>query len=136
MNGTHWHITTEKQRKNLIAELLEQDIGEHGFLVKIETGKRTSVQNDSMHLYFRLLAETLCEAGLDIRRTLKQDFDIPWTEKSVKELIWLPVMTALTGKTSTTKLDRKEVGEIFDVINRHLAETHAVMCSFPNKFGD
>ena len=130
------YIQTSEGQKWLSDYILDMDLGEHGFVIEINTGKRTSIQNDSMHLFFRLLAETLCEAGLDIRRTLKQDFDIPWTEKSVKELIWLPVMTALTGKTSTTKLDRKEVGEIFDVINRHLAETHAVMCSFPNKFGD
>ena len=38
-----------------------------------EQKKRTLLQNRAMHKYFTLLANQLNEAGLDMRKTLKQE---------------------------------------------------------------
>jgi len=73
--------------------------------------------------------------GLDMVAVL-QAAEIPWTEHSVKTEIWGKVMKAITDKTSTTDLDRAEVSEIYDIVNRHLASKFGVMLSFPNRFGD
>ena len=136
MKPIRWYVRNEQQRKNLLTAISDQAIGDFGFLCSLETGKRTLPQNAGMYLYFRQLAEILNDAGLEIHMEyLGKSIDIPWTEALVKERIWLPVMLAHTGKKSTTKLDRKEVSEIYEIINRHFASTHGVMCSFPNRFG-
>jgi len=132
MKGDSWVITNEFQRKQLIEAINEKDFGEFGFNVQIKTGQRTLAQNNSMHQFFSLLANELTDAGLDMRTTLKADTELPWDAQMVKRFIWLPVMKALTNKTSTAKLDRKEVSEIYEVIARHMAQTHSIMCPFPS----
>jgi len=46
--------------------------------------KRTVQQNKALHVLFNLLAQNLNEAGLDMRKTLKPEVDIPWSGASVK----------------------------------------------------
>ena len=135
MKGTHSHIRNQTQLDNPIDDLRNQPIGEFGYLVKIETGKATTAQRNSMHLYFRQLAQVLNDAGLDMVAVLN-DAEIPWSEHTVKSEIWGKVMKAITDKTSTTQLDRDEVSKIYEVVNRHLASTFGVMLSFPNRFGE
>jgi len=136
MQGTYFHIRNEQQLDKLKAHLDDQDIGEFGYLVQIKTGKATTTQRNSMHLYFRQLATTLNEAGLDMVTILEEGAEIPWSEHTVKSEIWGKVMVALTDRTSTTQLERDEVGKIYEVVNRHLASKFGVMQSFPNRHGD
>ena len=84
--------------------------------------QRTTLQNKAMHLWFTQLSTTLNDAGLDIRETLKDDFEIPWTETSIKELMWKPVQKIMFGKESTTKPTPAQYIEIYEVINRKMAE--------------
>ena len=91
-----------------------------------EVGSRTPTQNASMHKWFELVADTLNNAGLDMKRVLKPDVDIPWTKTSVKEFIWRPIQEAMFDKESTTEANKVEYGEIEEVIRRHLAQKHGV----------
>lgn len=84
------------------------------------TKKRTSQQNRALHLSFSQLASVLVEAGLDVRTTLKSDFELPWSPELVKELLYRPVMKAYKKKNSTTKLSTKDIDQIYDIINREL----------------
>jgi hypothetical protein len=95
-------------------------------------GTRSDQQNKAIHLFCRLLADALNDAGLDVRKTMKQDFDLPWTEKLVKELLWRPVQAAMLNKDSTTKLNKMEISDVYETINRHLAQTHGVSVPFPS----
>jgi len=56
--------------------------------------QRTNRQNKALHLYFQMLADELNNAGLDVRRTLREDVEIPWSPYLIKELIWRKVMVA------------------------------------------
>ena len=94
---------------------------------------RTKQQNNALHLYCRNLAEALNDAGFDMKKTIKQEVDIPWSKDAVREHLWRPIMTAVTDKTSTTKLTRSEVTEIYDVINRHMAQKHGIVVQFPSE---
>lgn len=85
-----------------------------------------------MHKYFSLLANELNSAGLDIKQTLKEEFEIPWNEHTVKELIWRPVQIAMYDIESTTKLDKLQVSDVYEVINRHIASKHGVSVPFPS----
>jgi hypothetical protein len=93
---------------------------------------RTETQNKALHLYFTQLAETLNEAGLDMRKTLKPEIEIPWSGKSIKEYLWRPIMQAQLQKDSTKDLTTKEIDLVFDTINRHIAEKFGLHLDFPS----
>src|SRR3990167_9113796 len=83
--------------------------------------QRTLQQNKALHLYFQLIADRLNEAGLDMKAVLK-DVEIPWGKDTVKDFLWRPVQELQVGKQSTTELNTKEIDEIYDTLNRHLAQ--------------
>ena len=68
---------------------------------------RTPKQSDCLHLWFRQVAATLNESGLDqtvvIKALESRGIDIPWTEDSFKASIWRPIQQAMIGQESTTK---------------------------------
>ena len=97
---------------------------------------RTLSQNAALHLYYRMLAEALNDAGLDARKTLKPEIEIPWTPEMIKDLLWRPIQEAMTGKHSTTELNTVDPSEIYQVLDRHLGEKFAIHVPFPSHEGD
>lgn len=93
---------------------------------------RTKQQNKALHVLFRLLADNLNNAGLDMKKTLKPGVDIPWGPVAVKEFLWRPVQEAQLGKRSTTELTTVEIDEVFETINRHLGEKFGMHTPFPS----
>lgn len=93
---------------------------------------RTSQQNKALHVLFKLLANILNENGLDMKKTLKPEIDIPWSDGSVKEFLWRPVQVAQLNKKSTTQLTTKEIDEVFNTINRHIGEKFGIHIPFPS----
>ena len=94
--------------------------------------QRTLTQNAAIHVYFDLLAQELNLAGYDMKRTLKESVDIPWSGATVKEYLWKPIQNAQVMKQSTTELTTKEIDLIYDTLNRHLAEKTGVQVQFPS----
>lgn len=92
---------------------------------------RTPPQNRALHLFCKLLAVALNEAGYDMRRTLKEGVDIPWSENTVKEHLWRPIQIAITGEHSTTKPTPAEYTKIYEVLSRHLGEKLGVHVEWP-----
>ena len=95
--------------------------------------KRTNQQNKSLHLFLELLSKELNEAGLDMRKVLKPNVDIPWTKENTKEYLWRPIQEALKLKKSTTELTTEEVSQVWEVLNRHLSEKFGVTVPFPSE---
>lgn len=93
---------------------------------------RTDQQNKSIHLLFTHLAAMLNEAGLDMRVVLKPEIDIPWTPKNIKEYLWRPLQTAITGKESTKDLETKEIDQVFEILQKHLGERFGLETRFPS----
>lgn len=81
--------------------------------------RRTLQQNRAIHKFFELLADDLNSAGLDMKRTLKPQADIPWTPITVKEYLWKPIQDAMLHKESTTELTTKEISQVYEVLIRH-----------------
>ena len=96
-----------------------------------EYPKRTDLQRKAKHLYFKLLADALNDAGYTIRKTLRNDFDLAWTPGAIKELIWRPVQEAMTGKVSTTEINTVEVSQIYEIINLNMAEKFGISIEWP-----
>lgn len=94
--------------------------------------QRTIQQNKSLHLYCEMLAEALNEAGLDMRVVLKPEVDIPWTKESVKEHLYKPILKIMLDKDSTTEMDTVNPSEVYQVLDRHLAEKFGVSVEWPS----
>jgi hypothetical protein len=93
--------------------------------------KRTIQQNRALHLFFRLLAEKLNDAGYDIKKVIK--FDVPWDEHTVKKFLWKPIQKAVLHKDSTTKLLKlEEIDKVYDVLNINLGEKFGIYQEFPS----
>src|SRR3990167_702775 len=104
-------------------------------MAKTEENKypiRTNQQNKAMHVLFKLLADELNDHGLDMRKTLKPEIDIPWTGATVKEFLWRPIQTAQLNKKSTTGLTTVEIDKVFDTINKHIGERFGLHIPFPS----
>lgn len=97
--------------------------------------KRTNQQNRALHLFCKILAEELNMAGLDMKVVLKPHIAIPWTPISIKEHLWRPIQKAMTGKESTTELDKQlEIDKIHEVLMRELALAfHIEYIPFPHE---
>ena len=102
--------------------------------LKWRTGKtRTHKQNNALHVYCRMLSEALNDAGYDMKKTLKQEAEIPWTTELVKQYLWKPVQEAVTGKDSTSTAGTEDYDKVHQVLNKHLSEKFNVYIPFPAK---
>lgn len=81
---------------------------------------RTDKQSRALHLMFETLADELNDRGKYISTVIRAD--ARWDKNRVKELIWRAVQEKMFNKTSTTSLTTKEIDEIFEVIQKALAE--------------
>ena len=99
--------------------------------MKREEQQRTILQNKSLYLYFRLLAKALNEAGWDMKKTLKEEVEIPWTEEMVKTHLWVPIQEIMLEKHSTTEMTTKEPSEVYAVLDRHLSSKTGVHVEWP-----
>lgn len=92
---------------------------------------RTLQQNRALHKYFAILASVLNSSGQEITKVIK--VDTTWSETSVKELLWRPVMMQQLNKRSTAKLTKEEVAQVYDTLNRALSLRCGVSVEFPNR---
>jgi len=97
-----------------------------------EESKRTSQQNKSMHLYFSMLAEELNNSGLEMKKVLKPEIDIPWTTESVKNHLWRPIQKVMMDKESTTELDTVNPSDVYRVLDRHISEKFGIHIEWPS----
>lgn len=99
--------------------------------VKAKRG-RTLSQNAAIHKYLAELSQALNDAGLDQRKVLKHDAEIPWHMESAKDNLWRPIQKAVTGVESTTELTTAQVSEVYQVLDRHLGSKTGVSIPFPS----
>jgi len=106
---------------------------EPGEVIEVELGKpqqRTALQNNAIHKYFRLLSTSFNDAGFTVEKTLSKPLDMSWSETLIKELIWRPVMFAITDKKSSTDLTASEISVVYEEINKYTA-SKGVHVPFP-----
>lgn len=95
--------------------------------------KRTIPQNKALHLYFTLVADALNAAGYDLKAVLaKATVDVPNTGYTVKEHLWKPILKIQLGLDSTTKMKTVEIDQIYDTLNRFLADKFHIHEDFPS----
>lgn len=92
--------------------------------------KRTIQQNKALHKYCTELARELNEAGVGIDVFFK-NVEADHTMESVKSL-WRGFAKAKYGKDSTAQLTTKEITDIYDEVNRHIAQW-GIHLAFPSQ---
>jgi len=94
--------------------------------------QRTDSQNKALHVYFKLVADALNDAGLTVQETLRHQMDIDWNEHRVKELIWRQAQKKILGKDSTKDLEKQmDIDIVYETINRWLASMGVDSIPFP-----
>lgn len=94
--------------------------------------QRTEAQNRSLHLYCQQVADALNDAGYDVRATLKEGIEIPWTMLLVKELLFRTIQKLQLGKNSTTELGTKDPTIVYETMNRNLGEKYGIHIPWPS----
>lgn len=88
--------------------------------------KRSPRQNRALHKWLTMLADTLNLAGLDQRKVLEPNVEIPWTSEATKKQLWKPIQEAMFDTDSTARMTKLQVGEVEKVLTRHLVEKFSV----------
>ena len=93
------------------------------------TNNRSTKQNSALHLFYTFISSELNELGLQYQYTgiTGNTFELPYTDKLVKEFIWRPIQLALFNIKSTKKIDTKQMNEVMDVIINFFAEKEIVL---------
>ena len=104
---------------------------------------RTDQQRKAIEVYCRELAKALNDAGYEMKaffEAASSKVDIPWTQESVKEILWKTVQRPATisdefpeGKKSTTQLDIMEVDRVYSVLDMHISSNTGVHVEFPSE---
>ena len=98
-----------------------------------ESKLRSDQQRKAIEVLCRTVSEALNAKDLDMVTVLsKKEIDIPWTQYMVKELIFKKIEFVLFGKVSTTQLEKLQVSEIYDVMNRWLIDKFNISVPFPS----
>ena len=132
MTGQSW-VVKDKTQADFFCTFIHTQVKESKeYIYSIKAGGRTNRQNRAAHLCFRNLADALNDAGFGIPHPLNSKLEIPYTEESVKELLYRPVIKAMHNKTSTSELETKELTQSFDAMLNRIAEVTGVVVHFPS----
>ena len=118
-----WTVKDSNTCKFFVAYV--EDQAEQGIdrVYKIQRADRTWRQNNTLHLLFRRMAEALNDAGFEIPHPFKPDLEIPYSEESVKELLYKPIITMYYKVGRSTDLDTEQLSEsmtiLVDAVNRN-----------------
>ena len=91
---------------------------------------RTIQQNRALHMYFNFVKDALLNNGITVKAAIKPE--IPFDMDSVKNFMWRPIQKAVLGKASTTRLSRKDIDSVYEVMNKLLGERYGIHIPFPS----
>ena len=111
-----WTVRDKNTAKFFVAYI--EDQVEQGIdrVYTIQKMDRTYRQNRTIHLLFRRIAEALNDAGFEISHPFKPDLEIPWSEESVKDLLYRPIITSYFKVERSSLLDTAQLSESMDIL--------------------
>lgn len=118
-----WKVHDKNTASFFVAYI--QDQVEQGIdrVYTIQKMDRTYRQNNTLHLLFRNMAKDLNDAGFEISHPFKPDLEIPWSEHSVKELLYQPIIASYFKIERSSLLDTEQLSEsmtiLVDAVNRN-----------------
>ena len=131
-----WIVDNKNKLKFFISFVQKQyEDGKH-VMYSIKDTTRSDRQNNAMHLWFRQIAIELNDAGYWVRHPFSDNFEIPFTEVLVKEMLYKPTAKAMFNKETTTKLTPAELSEAAEVLVKWLSEHKGLYVPFPQQLKD
>ena len=128
-----WTVKNKDTAKFFIAYI--EDQVEQGIdrVYTIQKMDRTYRQNRTIHLLFRQMATALNDAGFEISHPFKPDLDIPWSEHSVKELLYRPIITSYFKVDRSSLLDTAQLSESMDILVDAVNRNTGVIVNIPSQ---
>ncbi len=83
----------------------------------------TQQQKKALHVWCDLVADYLNAHGIGMKTVFEvKEVDVPWDQLMVKNALFRPVYTAISGHHSTTLADTKHYNETQRVLSHKLAD--------------
>jgi hypothetical protein len=114
-------LTTDSGMRRFLEIVHEEKAAGRRVTVEFVQPEASQKQKNALHLWCNMVADTLNAAGLDMRKAVREEIDIPWTKESVKTYLWKPLQQYMTGYESTKRPSRTQYPEISDTLVRHFA---------------
>ena len=110
-------------RANQASKVIEElaKYGKDLVTVEIKSQKRTLLQNNSLHKWFKDSSDILISAGVDMRALFRPTVIIPVTPDGFKHM-FKQIQECMFGTKSTTELKKTgQIDGVFDTLNLHIA---------------
>ena len=93
--------------------------------------KATRQQQKAEHVYYRLVAESLNNAGYTLAKSFEKmdvsKLEVPWTEENVKEIIFRVIMKQMYPDIeSTTDMDTRQVNKVYLTVDHFLTDRFGI----------
>ena len=137
------HITinpnqTNEQKHKLAYDVLDYALkSETPVTLEATKGENsyTKKQRGALHVWCNMCSETLNDAGITCKRlSVFGDnlIELPWTGNLFKEIVYKPVLEALTGKTSTEDQTTVNPSDVAMVIARQYGHNGLICPPWPS----
>ena len=134
MSGQQWDLSKAEYRANFDAFVTGEVLAGKRAVYQRAPEQRTHAQQNALEVYCRELAQALNDAGLDMLCfPWKAGAEVPWDQASIKARLWKPLQLAVLGEASTAKLNTKQVNEIYEILDRHIASKTGIHIPFPSR---
>ena len=131
--GQSWTVKDKNTSEFFITYIRDQV--EQGIerVYTIEKMDRTYRQNRTLHLLFRQMATALNDASFEISHPFKPDLEIPWSEHSVKDLLYRPIITSYFKVERSSLLDTAQLSESMEILVDAVTRNTGVHCHIPSQ---
>jgi hypothetical protein len=134
--GDFWIVNSPERLESFIKYLRETWPELKYMVITVSTEKtRTSLQNNSLHKWCRMVAQELNDRGITFEQFFKPGFELSWSEEIVKREVFKPVLKAMTSKESTADGSTTDYPKVYEVLNKKLSE-HGIHVPWPTKGND
>jgi len=118
-------------------EQIDRDFEKHGHSAYSVTHGISGAQFSALHVYCDKCAQVLNAGGVDIRKlvgAMKEGFSINHTKDTFKEMVYKPILKAITDKDSTKDQTTAEPDKIALTISNFMAERFGLIApEWPKK---
>jgi hypothetical protein len=128
-----WTVKDSNTAKFFIAYIEDQVEQGVDRVYTIQKMDRTYRQNNALHLLFRNMASALNDAGFEISHPFKPDLEIPWSEHSVKDLLYRPIITSYFKVERSSLLNTEQLSESMDILVDAVNRNTGVHCPIPSQ---
>jgi hypothetical protein len=128
-----WTVKDSNTAKFFIAYIEDQVEQRIDRVYTIQKMDRTFRQNNALHLLFRNMAKGLNDAGFEIPHPFKPDLEIPYSEESVKELLYKPIITSYFKVNRSSELDSEQLSESMSILVDAVCRNTGVNIDIPSQ---